>query len=89
METLDELCAKCLHEEEFNLLLGALRREEERKKNAERKEDWQALCKQIENFTRKWGCITVWERRGNMDSTLANLVFGTYTFPGFGEIEVK
>ena len=91
METLDELCAKCkcLREEEFNLLLSALMQEQALRKEAEQNKDWQALCKQIENFTRKWGCITVWERQGNMDSTLANLVFGTYTFPGFGEIEVS
>jgi len=90
METLNELCAECMRlgEEEFNLLLSAVRQEEERRKNAERNEDWQKLCDQITLFTRKWGCITVWEKQGNMDNTLTNLVFGTYTFPGFGEIEV-
>lgn len=90
METLDELCAKCvrLREEEFGLLLGALIQEQERRKNVERNQDWQKLCDQIVLFTRKWGCITVWEKQGNMDNTLVNLNFGTYTFPAFGEIEV-
>jgi hypothetical protein len=91
METLDELCAKCkcLREEEFNLLLGALVQEQKRREDIEQNEDWKNLCKQIETFTRKWGCITVWEQRGNMDNTLANLIFGNYTFPAFGEIQVE
>lgn len=88
METLDELCAKCkcLREEEFNLLLSALRQEEERRKNAERNEDWQALCKQIDHFTAKWGCITVFDNEGCVG--VMNLRRGGYAFTDFGEIEV-
>ena len=86
--TLDELCVECknLRAEEFNILLGALRQEEERRVNFERNEDWQKVCDQIALFTRKWGSICVSDKSGFCDDI--DLRFGEYICPAFGEIEV-
>lgn len=90
METLDELCAKCKHlrEEEFNILLSALRQEEERRKNAERNEDWKTVCQVIDMFTRKWGSLYIQENANPLVIEGINLLPGNYTTPEFGVIEV-
>lgn len=86
--TLDELCAECknLRAEEFDVLMSALRQEEERRKNMERNEDWQTVRHIIDMFTHKWGSICVSDASGFCEDI--SLRFGEYTFPAFGVIEV-
>lgn len=90
METLDELCAKCkcLREEEFNVLMSELRQEAERRKNAERNEDWKAVCQAVDMFTRKWGSLYIQENVHPNVIEGINLLPGNYTTPEFGVIEV-
>ena len=90
METLDELCAKCkcLREEEFNVLLGALKQEQKRRENAEQNEDWKAVCRAIDTFTQKWGSLFINESGNPLIVEGINLLPGNYTTAEFGVIEV-
>lgn len=88
-ETLDNLFAKCqqLSDEDFEILLGAMKHEQEERDNKARKAAWAKVCNAIAHYTAHYGNIRVADYSGDEDTEIC-LYYGQFAFSEYGDIEV-
>lgn len=88
-ETLDNLFAKCqqLSDEDFKVLLGAMKHEQEERDAKVRKAAWAQVCEAIAYYTANYGNIRVADYSGDEDTAIC-LYHGQFAFSQYGDIEV-
>ena len=81
--------AKSLSDLDLDYLLDKLQEEQDTRKDAEKLEDWKAVCDAIDTFTSKWGSLFVQEYNNPLIVEGVNLLPNKYSTDEFGVITVK
>jgi len=88
-ETLDNLFAKCqqLSDEDFEILLSAMKREQQERDTKVQKEAWSRVCEAVAYYTANYGNIRVADYSGDENVEIC-LYYGQFAFSEYGDIEV-
>ena len=90
MQTLDDIFAHAtqLSDDEFDVLLSAMMREQKQRDNRKEHAAWSKVLDALNDYTQVYGCVSVM-RTGDQPCNAIILRSKEFVSPAFGELEVE